>query len=1370
MLKIPITTFAQSIKTYLLVFGLVLTSFQSVDAKISGAIFDNYSVNDGLNDKTIHCIFQDSKGWIWIGSDFGLLRFDGYKFSRFGLESNESKVLSNTLIRTIYEDSKGIIWVGTENQGLFKYDRNNYSIFQIVGTKLSNNSIWSIIEDANNNLWLGTENGLNYFNTKSNKSERIFNSQRTPGFLPGNFIRKIFIDNRSRIWIGTENGIAVLNKDLTIDMKLLDNTPLSDELENEVWSIFQDNRGDIWIGTYLGGTYRYKVKKAELEKIELDNNNPRAVTVRTIVQDKRGNIWFGTRGGLYSIERNSMKTTYYSEDILDDFSLIHNSVLCLFIDHKGDLWVGTRNGISFLNFDRQAFGYLSSSFSSDVNLNNSEVYALWEDDNKNIWIGTENGGVNIYDQEKNNIRYLTVQNGLSNNCIKAISPDSKGKVLIGTYLGGLNQYNTKTGANKIYLHHDNNPNSISDNSVWSIFTDSKGRIWVGTTEGVDLFNDVNGTFTHYGNRYEVSWVSYMYEDPSGCFWIYSGDLKRLTMITPGGQMRHFPYKTRAMTSDDDGYIWISTIGNGLLRYDPMKNKVQSYTTENGLCSNVIYGMINVDNKYLWLSTNNGLSQFEINSKEFKNYYISNGLLNNQFNYGASLLCTNDILAFGGKKGVDFIYLSELKENEYIPPVVLTDFRIFNKTVEVDVDSTDKGFLNNFICETREIVLPYDKNMLTFEFAALNYSNSGKNSYRYRLIGFDREWNDIGINRIATYTNLDHGDYTFKVIGTNSDNKFDPDGLSLHLVIKPPFWKTWYFRIIIGIVVLLLFYPIYRFIINREKLKHQLYFERQAARQIQELDRLKHQFFMNISHEIRTPLSLIVGPLDKLITNEMSRSLVLSHLNIIKRNTNILNKLVNQLLDYRKLETGNLKLELKQGNLSVFLNELIEPFTQMAKDKNIVLEYNISHRSIFSAFDADKLEKIMNNLISNAIKYTNSGGKVSVSASLMFFDELENAGNFIPPVDIDEKEIRQFIKIVVRDTGIGIPSNQLMRIFDRFKQIDSRINKSSGTGIGLSLAKELVKLHKGHIKVNSIEGKGSKFTLLIPYVHEEGADATEVMGKENYQTEEMVREGGQPFHPEKSTDKQPILLIADDNPDIRIFVKHHFEPEYTVTEAKDGKDGWELALEQIPDIVIADVMMPYIDGVELCRKIKNDERTSHIPVIILTALAAKERQLAGIAAGADDYIVKPFDVTLLKAKSDNILYLRKTLRERYSKEMLLKPKDIVLTSPDEKFLKRVIQVIEKNIALPNLDVEFLAKQVGVSRTQLYRKINALTDMAAKEFVKDIRLKRAAQLITQDKLNISEIAYEVGFNDTSYFRKCFKEKFGMSASKYMRQHSE
>ncbi len=1346
-----------------------MVSTINVSSQPGGALFTNYSVADGLKDKTIHCIFQDRKGWVWIGTDFGILRFDGYTFKDFLIDSEESEILSKSLIRTIIEDKNGVIWVGTELNGIFKYDRRYYKIEQIKDSLLTNNSVWTIVPDNKNKLWIGTEDGLCYFNPESKTSIKKITLETHPNLLTGSFIRKLMIDVNNRLWVGTNNGVTVLNDDLSLWNKFLNNAQIENELENEVWEIYQDNKDYVWIGTYLGGLYRYSIFENELQKFPLDEKNERAFTVRSIVQDKRNNLWVGTRGGLFSISKDN-ELNQYNNNHLDEYSLIHNSVLNLMLDAKGDLWIGTRNGISYLNFERKAFTYLNSLNSGNTIMNNSEVYALWEDAENNLWIGTESGGVNIYNKEKNSLRYLTTKDNLSNNCIKAISPDGEGNVLIGTYLGGLNLYNTQSGKNKIFIHEEDNEASLSDNSVWAIYTDSRNRIWIGTSAGVDIFDGKNEKFQHFGEKFEVGWVSLIFEDDQERIWLYSVDLKRLTMISPGGAVQHYPYQSRAITNSTNGKVWISTVGNGLIELDPSNGKSNDYTIANGLCSNVIYGMVKVDKEFLWLSTNNGLSCFDIVNKTFKNYYISNGLLNNQFNYGAAITYSKNYIVFGGKKGVDILNLKELHENEYIPPVVLTNIRIFNKPVAISPNKNNDAPLNNLISETKQITLHYDQNMITFDFAALNYANSEMNTYKYKLEGFDKEWNEIGNQHSATYTNLDYGEYIFKVIGTNSDNRFDPEGLVFHVTILPPFWKTWIFRgIIIGLIGLL-FYSIYGFIVNREKLKQQLIFERKNARQIKELERLKHKFFMNVSHEIRTPLSLIIGPLDKLMKTEMSPEQQKAHFVIIRRNTIILNKLVSQLLDYRKLETGNLKLDLKQGNLNVFIENITDSFRHLAEDKGIELEYNIAHKSLFFAFDSDKLEKILNNLLSNAIKFTNSKGKVILSVSLTYLDELESTVNYIPTVNFENNTVNQFVKITVRDTGIGIPKVQVSRIFDRFRQIEGKKSQASGTGIGLSLTKELVKLHNGHIKAKSVEGIGSKFILLIPYIQLDDLNKSvtnlhDELGIEISTGDILSTQEGNVNHKHK-----PILLIVDDNHDIRTFVNHHFLPEYDVVEAVDGKEGWIKALELIPDIIITDIMMPHIDGVGLCKKIKNDECTSHIPVLMLTALTAKEKQIDGISAGAEDYIVKPFDVTVLKAKVDNILYIRKSLRERFSKEMLLKPRDIVLASPDEKFLRKVIQVIEKNISQPNLDVDFLAKNVGVSRTQLYRKLSALTDMAAKEFVKDIRLKRSAQLIPQNKLTISEIAYEVGFNDVSYFRKCFKEKYGVSASHYTKNKND
>lgn len=1338
--------------------------------QLRNSLFNNYSINEGLSDNVIHCIYQDRKGWIWIGTSFGVLRFDGYNFEKLHFNSSESEALGKTLVRAIFEDTKGVLWIGTENQGIFLYNRHYYGLTQIKHLDkkipLPNNTIWAITADKNNSIWIGTENGLVCYNPISGSCQIFNNSFLSKPAITNNYIRALYADINNNIWIGTNEGVDLLNLKTGTCKNYLKNEGTKDR-ENEVWKIYKSHDGQLWVGTYLNGLKRYNNTKDIFESFELKPNNERTKTVRAIIEDNANNLWVGTRGGLYSVNLESSQTSHFEHDTYDANSLIHNSVLEVFKDKKGDLWIGTRDGISYLNFDKQAFGYLSTGIGLGNCLNSNEVYTIWENTNQEIWIGTEDGGINIFNRETGKISYLTKRYPLSSNCIKSLYPDGTGNLLVGTYLGGLNQIDLKSGKAKYYVHDPKDVKSISGNAVWSITRDRNNKIWVGTDGGIDLFDPVTGLFTHYGEKYGLKNIVLVFVDTKNRLWLYYENVK-LTMIDKN-IVRNFSYKARTIF-DDGQNIWLGTLGNGLIKLNIEKNETQIFNSDSGLVSNFIYGILPGNSKYLWLSTKSGLSRFDKETKSFTNYSIADGLLNEQFNYGAFINCHDGTLVFGGKKGVDFIFADKLRENTYDPEIIFTDFRIFNKSVPILEKKDKNAILTNFICETPEVEIDYSQNAVTFEFAALNYNNSSKNQYSYKLEGFNNFWNDVKTQRTATYTNLAPGKYTFIVRGSNNDGIFGKKSAQIKLIILPPFYKTWLFRILVLAVLLLLGYSIYIFVSNREKLKNQLFLERQSARKMQELERLKHQFFMNISHEIRTPLSLIVGPLDKVMSSDMDKNSILYHLDIVKRNTLNLTRIVNQLLDYRKLETGNIQLELKKGNISDYIKELVYSFKNLAEEKKIDIHFRTVQKGIVTNFDPDKIEKIINNLVSNALKFTREGGLVSVTLSILNFEDIEDDESFIPEMDKKNNDAKQYVQIVVRDTGIGIPSTQLNKIFDRFLQVSGAYAKNNtGSGIGLNLTKDLIKLHQGYIKVKSKEGKGSKFTVLIPYT-EDGK--TESSGHFESITGNMNESGT--FNTavdDKEIQKAllsniPILLIVDDNSDIRNFIKYHFESSYKVMFAQNGQIAWELALEVLPDVIIADIMMPVMDGYDLCRKIKKDERTSHIPVILLTALSSKEKQITGIDIGADDYITKPFDVSVLKAKVDNILSLRKALRERYSKELFLKPKDIVLTSPDEKFLKRVIGVIEKNMSNTDFDIDKFASHVGVSRTQLYRKIAALTDMSAKEFVRDIRLKRAAQLLVNNKFNISEIALEVGFNDINYFRKCFKEKYGMSASDYLK----
>ncbi len=1359
-------------KFLLILFTITIGYSNILDGQLKNSLFNNYSINEGLSDNIIHCIYQDNNGWIWIGSSFGVLRFDGYNFTKLQFNNSESEVLDKTLVRTIFEDKQGKIWIGTENQGIFIYDRNIYGIKQYkAGNKtinLPNNSIWAISEDNKSNIWIGTENGLVRYNTKSGNNLIFSSSNESLPKLSNYFIRALYIDSDSIIWLGTNEGVNKLNLNTNSCNQFLNRFKLKDR-ENEVWKIFKSKDGKIWVGTYLNGLKYFNQLNNLFEDFSLTPNNERTRTVRAITEDNSGNLWVGTRGGLYEVNLKTLNSTHYEHDLFDQNSLIHNSVLEIFKDKKGDLWIGTREGISYLNFDKQAFSYLSTGIGSGNYLNNNEVYSLWENENNEIWIGTEDGGVDVYNLKSQKIKYLTKYSPLSCNCIKSFCPDGIGNILIGTYLGGLNQINLSNGKTKFYYHEINNPKSISGNAVWSITKDLTGKIWVGTDEGLDLFEPKTGNFKHFGKKYNIKNIVLVYVDTKNRLWLYYENVK-LLVIENEKIIKTYPYKARTIF-DDGKSIWIGTMGNGLIKLNFEKNETKIYNSENGIESNFIYGILPNTSKYLWLSTKNGITRFNISTEKFTNYTTADGLLNDQFNYGAFLLCKDSSLVFGGRKGIDYILANKLRENNYDPQIVFTDFKIFNKSVPILDKKNKNAILTNFICETKSLKIKYNQNSITFDFAALDYSNSSKNRYSYKLEGFNNYWNDVKNQRTATYTNLEPGNYTFIVRGYNNDDVLSSKSAKIKLTVLPPFYKTLFFRMLVVLFLVILGYLIYVFIANREKFKNQLFLERQSARKMQELERLKHQFFMNISHEIRTPLSLIIGPLDKVLNTDVDKKTLTSLLEIVKRNTINLTKIVNQLLDYRKLETGNIKLELKKGNISDFIKDIVYTFKNQANEKQINLHFRTIQKGIITNFDPDKIEKIINNLLSNAVKFTNEGGIVSVTLSTIYNDEIEDDESYIPDIEKDYQETKHFVQIVVRDSGIGIPADQINKIFDRFLQVSENNNKiNTGTGIGLNLTKELVKLHKGIIKVKSKIGKGTKFTVFIPYSEDNlnenensFEDITSIDNKTN-KTNLNDIEIQKVLH-----SNLPILLVADDNSDIRQFIKLHFDNTYKVIFAQDGQKAWELALETIPDIIIADILMPLMDGYELCRKLKKDERTSHIPVVMLTALTSKEKQITGIDVGADDYITKPFDVTILKAKIDNIISVRKALRERYSKEFLLRPKELSLASPDEKFLKKVISVIEKNMSNTEFDIDKFAHHVGVSRTQLYRKITALTDMSAKEFVRDIRLKRAEQLLLNNTLNISEIALEIGFTDMNYFRKCFKEKYGMSASDFVKNHN-
>jgi signal transduction histidine kinase/ligand-binding sensor domain-containing protein/DNA-binding response OmpR family regulator len=1347
---------------FLICFLTVQKSF--ADGPVTTLSFDSFSQADGLSNNQIQCIYQDSKRWIWLGTSQGLSRFDGYRFVNFIHNPEDTASLSGSLVRVIFEDSKGNLLVGTENGGLNVFDREKERFLHPYKNhpefKSKEVSVNAITEDSYGNLYIGTDRNLLKIDNQGHLTKVTPLADAKATVFSGHFIRVVQFDNSGNLWIGTTDGLFLYHPETNFIEEV--QVPLLSEQSREIFEIFRDNDGLLWIGTYSNGVFKCNPATKSFSHLSLEPYYERTETVRSISKGILGDYWIGTRGGLYVYSKNRGVTSFYKHDERDERSLTNNSVLDIFHDAHGETWIGTRGGLNLLAKSKQVFRNFSAMPNDNRYLNSNIIYTFWIDNTGKIWIGTEDEGINILDPEKGTYKYITVQpnstNSISQNCIKAFQEDGKGNLWIGTFWGGIDVLNLSTGRITHHQHSSDDPSSLSDNRVYDLCMDDKGYIWVGTVSSIDRFDPETGSFKNFPDLVKNKQVNWVNNDSEGNIWICTND-EVIVYDPDNGSTFRYPEHSRSFMEDSEKRCWIATSDKGIALYSKENGPVKYYGENEGLSNNQALRILEDDNHNLWISTSNGLSKFDTEKEQFRNFTSKDGLRNDYFNYGAAYKAKNGELLFGGISGFNMFNPNDILAEDLNVPLVFTELRIFNKPVMIG-DGKD-AILKQSISETSHLILDYDQNVFTLEFAALDFINSSSNLYSYYLEGFDKGWNEQSSARTATYTNLNPGDYTLRIKRMLPGNTSTDKELVLNITILPPFWKTWWFRGIMILVIATLIYFLIRIIFNREKIKNDLVFERTKAKNLHELDMLKLRLFTNISHEIRTPLTLILGPLEKLISKKVPDEEIPSHLALVYRNTRQLDVLINQLLDFRKLETGNLKLELTQDDMVNLVSEVVLSFQEYAKEKQITLEFHTLKKKLVAQFDPDKVKTILNNLISNALKYTEEGGMVSVHLSLVFAHDDEDPLNNQPE--------KQYIEISVKDTGKGIADTNIEKIFTRFFRVDSK-NENSGTGIGLSLVQELVKLHNGTVDVISKPGKGSKFTVRLHY-------ETEVPEKVSVTAEKVVPEIPDKSHktdksnlPDELTEESNarIMLIVEDNADVRYFIRSHFDSVYTIYEARNGQEGWDIAVKIIPDVIISDILMPDIDGYEFCKRIKKDERTSHIPLLLLTALHSKEHEIEGLSCGADDYITKPFDISILQTKIENMLQIRRSLKEKYTSQIILKPSDLTISSPDERFLRKALEVVEKNISNADLDIEHFASEVGVSRMQLYRKFNALTNMTVKEFVRNIRLKRAAQLLLEKKMTITEIAYAVGFKDLSHFRKCFHREFGMSASEYINQN--
>ncbi len=1341
--------------------------------------FKHISGEQGLSNSTIECIFQDDRGFIWFGTRDGLNRFDGNHMVIYRYNPSDTNSISDNYIRCISQDRSGAIWVGTSN-GLNRFDpkTDRFTRFKTRSDNLSSishNLVTSIYESKNGELWIGTWSGLNLYMPQKNSFLRIYANDIHPA--PENQLNCVYKDASGRLWAGSEKGLFYLDKKM---QRLVPwHNANRSRLPKAIRIIHSGADGMLWIGTVDDGLYAFAPGRnswKHYQHIDKDPSSLGSNLVRSIEVDKQGNLWVGTVNGGLNLLLKEGAFQHFQNEPANPASLSQRTVSALLEDRQGNLWIGThRGGVNLYVPGQQNFGL----FQKEVNANSlsyNDVKCFYEDRTGKIWIGTDGGGLNVFDRATKRFvhyRYNPFNaTSLGSDEVLHVSEDSDGNLWVSTWGGGLNLFNRKSGTFTRFLHNPAQSGTISSNYVQQVFEDDKRRLWVATYYGgLNLFDPKTQSFKrvesddqHLTHPMGNNFVS-VCQDQKGNLWFGTDDgglncLERQTQkfINYFVNEEKMP-DLRVLFVDSKGRLWAGQ--SGLYLFNEEKRVFGLFTGQAGLSNEFIKGICEDDEGYFWIATSNGLTRFHPDTRSIKKFNTADGLQGLEFEANAYLKTRSGQLLFGGVNGFNMFHPKDIQPDRFVPAVYITGFQVSNQKI---TPANHPSILANDISYTKDLTLSYTQSTFSFDFAALNFNVPENNQYAYRLRGLNDEWNYVGNEHKATYTNLSPGSYTFEVKASNNDGMWNEVPAAITVVIVPPFWNTWWFKLLIAAIVIA---AASAFLILKRRLELQKLEEMKRV----EMHRMQLQFFTNISHEFRTPLSLILGPLE-ILQKEENTSRFQHHYQTMHRNASRLLGLVNELMDFRKAESGVLKLKVMPGSLELFLEEISDEFTGLAEAKNINFAIHVMDKLPQLWFDRQVLEKILLNLISNAFKYTANGGTITVKAARTLHE--------LPPSFHNELILKnsyqgkEYIFIQVSDNGIGISRDSIKHLFERFYKItDSHL----GSGIGLAFVKSLAFLHKGSVSVYSERHKGTEFIVALPVSEDDYT--TEEKWMQN-KTDPVVNIESLDYRYEvplmtpleerkKEKDRQQIkhLLIVDDNDELRQFLKETLSAGFHVWEAADGHTGFLMAKEKSPDLIISDVMMPVMNGTEFCKKIKEDEHTRHIPFIMLTAKAAIRSKIEGVGSGADFYFSKPLNTDLMQLTIRNIFNHQQTVKEHCSKELHHETKALVHAAKDKDFIDQLLAVVDEQLSNPELDVEYICRQIGMSRTKLHQMIKNITGQSISDFVRTVRLRKALQIMTEEDVLITEVMYRVGMQTQSYFTKAFKKEFGKTPSQYLQE---
>jgi len=1295
--------------------------------------FKNLSIRNGLSQNTVNAILQDRKGFMWLGTKDGLNRYDGLSFRKFKHDAANPRSIGNSFITSLYEDFNGNIWVGTD-AGVYIYypEKEAFEEFDCQSLEKTRieRSVSMIAGDKQGRAWIAVEaQGMFCYDTRQKLLRNYPLSEISSN------IKCFTFDSGGTLWLGFYGDGLYYSKDNLATVHPY-GSPEDGKREFEggvITKIVQGNYNCLYIGSVKEGVSELNLTSGQVRNLLAIDESGESIFCRDLLPYSDNELWIGTESGIYIYNLRTAQFIHLRASLYDSYSLSDNAIYALYKDREEGLWIGSYfGGVDY--YPRQ-YTYFAKYYPKNIanSLHGKRVREFCRADDGTLWIGTEDGGLNHFNPKTKEFHFFEPSAGFTN--IHGLCMDGS-HLWVGTFSKGLRVIDTRTGVVLRTYTEGHTPHSLNDNSIFSICRTSAGEIYLGTLFGLLRYNrtqdnfdripELNGKFVYdikedsYGNLWLATYANGAY--------CYDVSVRRWkNYVFDAEDEKSLPYdKVLSVFEDSYRQIWLTTQGGGFCLFHPDTETFTRYGLKDGLPNDVVYQIVEDDDRFLWLTTNNGLVRFDPKTMEMKVFSTANGLPTNQFNYRSGFKDEAGNIYLGSINGFVAFDPRTFAENRQVPAVAITDFLLFNK--EVPVGETDSP-LKSSITFSDKVVLTADQNSFSFRIAALSYQAPRMNKLMYKLEGFDEGWLTIGESPLVTYSNLGYGDYVFKVKASNSDGVWNEQETSLHLSILPPFYLSgwaycFYVLFFMGCLVCVIFYFKRR---NYRKQHRQM--EMLEQEKEREVYHAKIDFFTNVAHEIRTPLTLIKGPLENIILKKEVDSETKEDLYIMKQNTERLLNLTNQLLDFRKTETRGFRLNFTECDVVAVLRETYLRFTSLAKQKGLDFILELPQECFMADVNQEALTKIISNLLNNGVKYASTYLRISL--------------------ETDEKvfHIRTF------NDGEMIPDTMKEEIFKPFVRLDKEDEVTTGTGIGLALSRSLAELHQGSLMMEKGE-EVNCFCLTLPV----NQDSTITLSAENVS---QVEENSCGWEQEETDtkEKKPMILVVEDNPDMLAFIRKQLTTEYSVLTAMNGIEALAVLDNHYVNLVVSDVMMPQMDGFELCKTIKSDLSYSHIPVVLLTAKTNIQSKIEGLELGADAYIEKPFSVEYLLANISSLIHNREKLRQTFAKSPFVAANTMALTKADEEFIWKLNDIIQANLHNPEFSMEDMADALKMSRSSFYRKIKGVLDLSPNEYLRLERLKQAAQLLKEGKSRVNEICYTVGFNSPSYFSKCFLKQFGV-----------